>query len=519
MTPSTEPASFPLPSGAHGAIGLDDLLKRIAEFTEDVILVSEAEPLDEPGPRIVYVNPAFTRMTGYTPEEVIGRTPRLLQGPNTCPEARALIRQALQQWEPIRIELINYRKDGSEFWVDLSITPVADGNGWFSYWVAVQRETTAARLREREMVAAQRLKAVGEMTGGIAHDFNNLLTAISGAAELLASRVSHDAESAKLVEAVRAAAHGGTSQVRRLMSFSRTPLLARGPVDLRAVLEQLGLLLRRSLRDNVALEISHHPQARWVDAEAVQLEASLLNLVLNAHDAIEHSGRIAIDYQPLVRNGHSLVCLQVSDSGSGMDEATVARIFEPFFTTKDAGRGSGLGLAMVRSFITQLGGEIAVRSQPGQGTTFTLTLQASAPALPVASQASPSAAGQTCRVLLVEDDEVVRMTTCAMLESLGHEVRECENADAALEVLGGAATFDVLFTDLLMPGSMGGHALAEIARLRWPAMRIIMASGWADSELPEHSSADSSTPFMLKPYTRDDLARAFARVLAPVAGG
>ena len=498
---------------------LADLLAQIGEFTEDVIVITEAKPQDEPGPRIVYVNPAFTRMTGYTSQEVIGRTPRLLHGPNTCLEARKRMREALQQWQPIRIELLNCRKDGSEFWVELSITPVADDDGCFRYWVAVQRETTAAKQREREMVAAQRLKAVGEMTGGIAHDFNNLLTAISGAAELLAAKVGQDAASARLVDAIRAAAHGGASQVRRLMAFSRTPLLARGPVDLHAVLGQLELLLRRSLRDNVTLEIRYHPQARWVDAEAVQLEASLLNLVLNAQDAIAQSGRIAIAYRPLVRDGRDWVCVEVNDSGSGMAAATVAHIFEPFFTTKDAGRGSGLGLAMVKSFITQLGGRVEVRSQLGQGTTFTLTLPAAMPSVASAATPGTSAPGRSCRVLLAEDDEVVRMTTAAMLESLGHEVHECENADDALAVLEGADTFDVLFTDLLMPGSMGGHALAALAKTRWPAMHVIMTSGWADSDLPEHLSTDSRTPFVLKPYTRNDLAQAFARVLAPPQGG
>ena len=156
----------------------------------------------------------------------------------------------------------------------------------------------------------------------------------------------------------------------------------------------------------------------------------------------------------------------------------------------------------------------AVVSSKGQ-----VTLPAAMPALPVSSAPSPSTSGRACRVLLVEDDEVVRITTGAMLESLGHEVHECENADDALAVLEGVATFDVLFTDLLMPGSMGGHALATIARTRWPAMQVIMASGWADSDLPEHSSADSSVPFVLKPYTRDDLARAFARVLPAADGG
>ncbi len=505
---------------APSTLTLTDLLGRIGDFTEDVILITEAEPHDQPGPRIVYVNPAFTRMTGYTSDEVVGNTPRLLQGPKTSLETCARIREALRQWQPIRAELLNYRKDGSEFWVELSITPVADEQGWFRYWVGVQRDITDNKLREREQVAAQRLKAVGEMTGGIAHDFNNLLMAINGSAELLASRVGHDAEAARLVDAIRAAARGGTSQVRRLMSFSRTPLLARGPVNLHTVLTQLQLLLHRSLRESVELEIHHHPSARWVDAEAVQLEASLLNLVLNAHDAIAQSGRITIGYRPRRRDGRAWVCVEISDTGCGMDAATVAQIFEPFFTTKDAERGSGLGLAMVKSFITHLGGHVEVHSQIGHGTTFTLMLPSAMPESPQAQAPRPSAPGRACRVLLVEDDEVVRMITCTMLEEMGHEVHECVNADEALGVLDdGAHTFDVMLTDLMMPGSMGGHALAKIVKTRWPAMRVIMASGWADSELTEDTGELSTTPFLLKPYTGEDLRQALERVLTPARGG
>ena len=226
MPPETTHNS-PLRNAASGSestpsvASLSELLGRLAEMTEDVIIITDAEPIDEPGPRIVYVNPAFTRMTGYSPEEVIGLTPRVLQGPKTCQVTRTRIRDALQEWQPIRCELLNYRKDGSEFWSELGITPVADGRGWFRYWVAVQRDVTGTKQRERELVNAQRLKAVGEMTGGIAHDFNNLLTGISGAAELLAQRVTQDAESAKLVEAIRGAARSGSGQVRRLLSFSR----------------------------------------------------------------------------------------------------------------------------------------------------------------------------------------------------------------------------------------------------------------------------------------------------------
>jgi PAS domain S-box-containing protein len=501
---------------------LGELLGRIAEMTDDVILITDAEPIDEPGPRIVYANPAFTHMTGYSAEEVIGLTPRVLQGPRTCEATRARIRDALQQWQPIRCELLNYRKDGSEFWSELGITPVADHNGWFRYWVSVQRDVSQAKQREREVANAQRLKAVGEMTGGIAHDFNNLLTAISGAAELLAPRVTQDAESAKLVEAIRGAARSGSGQVRRLLSFSSTPLLNRGPVDLHELLEEMVLMLRHSLHDDIKLEVDLDPRARWVDAEAVQLESALLNLVINAQDAIQGAGQVVLSTRHLEQDGRRMVHLEVSDSGCGMDEHTLAHVFEPFFTTKEAGRGSGLGLAMVHAFITQMGGHIEARSQPGQGATFIMSLAAAQPATvqPAQMPLELSDASQTApagRVLVVEDDDVVRLIGSTMLESLGFEVLTSANADEALAVLVDDSAFDVVFTDMMMPGSMGGLGLAQTVERLYPSLRVILTSGWSDAELPKDTRRDR--PFLLKPYTLDHLEQAFSRVLQTSSAG
>ena len=620
-------------------LSLQQLLGRIGEHTDDVILITEAEPIDMPGPRILYVNAAFTRMTGYTSEEAIGLTPRMLQGPQTSPEACRRIRAALGAWQPIRIELLNYRKDGGEFWVELHITPVADDTGQYRYWVSVQRETnerrhfdeqrrlyelilanvndgilvadalrpdcpiefvndgftrmtgyakadlldvncrvlqgpetdplarqqlrrgieqqvsvtveilnyrkdgsafwnlttitpmrdaqgtvvkyvgvqrdlTVARLREREMVAAQRLKAVGEMTGGIAHDFNNLLTAINGAAELLAQRVPDDADSRSLVEAIRGAAQRGTSQVRRLLGFTRTPLLARGPMDLEPVVQQLQLMLRQSLRDNIALTVDLHPAARWIEAEPVQLEAALLNLVLNAQDAIEGAGTIGIASRAVAEAGRPMVVLEVSDTGAGMDAPTLARVFEPFFTTKAVGRGSGLGLAMVHAFATALGGRVAGSSEVGRGSVFSVTLPAAVQAGPDPTKLddAPVVPCAPCNVLLVEDDDVVRITAIAMLQALGHRVQACADADAALALLDRDAGVEVLFTDLMMPGSMGGLELATVARERRPLLKVILTSGWADSDLPATLGSGKPDLFVLKPYSLADLSRAFASV-------
>ena len=617
---------------------LNQLLPRLAEFTNDVVLITEAEPLDGGGPAIVYVNAAFTRMTGYAAEEVIGRTPRILQGPGTSAVARAQIRAALEARLPIRIDLLNYRKDGSEFWVELSITPVADDAGQFRYLVSVQREgsqlrrfdeqkrlyesilssmesgivvvdalrpdapvefanaaflrmtgyredevlgrscwqfhgaqsdstahdvlrgaiangrpasvellshrrdgsafwshvlmaplhdatgavvkfvgvqrdLTEQKLREREMVAAQRLSAIGELTGGIAHDFNNLLTAIGGSAELLSQRIGHDADLVHLVDTIRHASRHGTSQVRRLLNFSRTPMLARGTVDLRAVLAQLEALLRTALRGDIALEITQHPQARWVDAETVQLESALLNLVLNAQDAIEGTGSIRIVTRPIEGADGPRVLIEVSDSGCGMDEATLGRVFEAFFTTKEQGRGSGLGLAMVHAFVTRLGGSLAARSQVGSGTTLSMTLRAAAPGGTEIGvlDAPGDAPVRSGRVLLVEDDEVVRLTARAMLESQGHRVVAVGNAAEALASLSESGRFDVLFTDVMMPG-LSGLELAALAKVQYPGLKVILASGWADSKLPNQMPVDSVDPFVLKPYTLDDLEKAFAQL-------
>ena len=623
------------------AADLSSLIGQMAEHTRDAILITEGRPIDGEGPRILYVNPAFTRMTGYTAEEVLGRTPRLLQGPRTSRAELDRVRVALENWQPVRVELQNVRKDGTDCWVELDITPVMGPSGWYEYWLSVQRESgerqrfdeqrrlyelvlanvdqgivvadalrpdwpiefvnagftritgysaeetlgrncrflqgpgsdpeararlrhaiesservtvemlnyrkdgsefpvmislsplrdargkvikyaavqrdlTETRRREREMVSAQRLKAVGEMTGGIAHDFNNLLTSISGSAELLSRRLADDPELAPLVQAISRAAEGGAGHVRRLLSFSRTTVLARGPVDLDLVLDQLEQLLARSLREDVELQIMRPLPARWVDAEAMQLEAALLNLVLNAQDAMPRGGKIGLSVKPVSRPGEAPeVDIEVTDTGSGMGPQTLSRIFEPFFTTKEPGKGSGLGLAMVKAFVEQLGGRIAVDSQFGQGTRFTLTLKAAA--APAGRSVPGAAAGvastRHCRVLMVEDDDVVRVTGRAMLEAMGHMVRTCSRAHEAIELLDSGESFDILFTDLMMPGGMDGLELAATVRRLHPQMAVVLASGWADSEPQQGQGHPDSVHFLMKPYKMAELAKALEAAL------
>lgn len=627
---------------AFKKLTLSEVVQRVADYTRDALMICEAEVAMGDAPKVVYVNPAFTAMTGYTAQDIIGQSPRMLQGAGTSEVTRCAIRDALAAWRPITVEILNYRKDSTPLWVELSITPVADDSGWYRYWISVQRDVTErhryeqqrlkqdqfmqaltdavmlvdatqaslpivyvnqvftrmtgysgnevmgrnccflngpdtdpesitmmlkalqdhqsvtlelvnyrkdgscfwnlftlspmldpegnvrqylgllrdvteVKERERQMVISQRVKAVGELAGGIAHDFNNLLTSILGSAQLLQDSL-HDKELAHArIKTIIAAARHGASQVKRLMSLSRTPLLERGPVDLRAVVDQLLQLLMRILPESIDVRVDIPEVARWVDAETVQMESALLNLVINARDAMPSGGTIRLRTRAWTEGGHPWVRLSVEDDGVGMDEITRQRLFDPFFTTKPAGQGSGLGLAMVHAFVTTLGGRVEVRSSPGQGSCLDLILRAAEPLPP--SQLHVDVTTQSLDagslVLLVEDDPVVRLTVKAMLERLGHHVLDCASGREALEVLQSPQSVDLLLSDMVMPGGINGRQLAQKSRELRPKLPILLASGWADAGLEEEGDGSSlSLPFLSKPCSLEELSRAVAAALA-----
>jgi PAS domain S-box-containing protein len=613
---------------------LPALIERLAEFTSDAIVVTRAEPLDPPGPVIVHVNAAFTAMTGYQADEVLGRSPRMLQGPLTSTEARARLSAAMRAWRPVVGELLNYRKDGSTFWVEISITPVADSTGWVHWWVAglrditarraqearhdlnerilsalgegiivsdallpdmpivyvndmacqmtgyareeflghncrflqgpgtdrtavmrmreaiaagqsitldllnyrrdgssfvnlvsltplrdldgrinryigVQRDVTAIRERDQQLAMAQRLNSVGELAGGIAHDFNNLLSSIIGAAQLLEDRLGTLPEHAELARTITESARRGAAQVRRLMTLTRTPSLQRGSVDLRGVVRQLLQLTRRNLRENITLSVDLAEGATWVDAEPVQTESALLNLVLNAQDAMPLGGLIRLSSRAVRHGAETWVVLGVEDNGHGIEPQHLSRIFDAFYTTKAPGRGSGLGLAMTHSFMRQIDGYIEVSSQLGQGSRFELWFRPAEPASQPASEAEQSAGvnDMGLRVLMAEDDPLLRITGTAMLEHLGHQVTTCENGLEALDVLASGAPIDLLFTDLLMPGGVDGWELANRCATMRPGLPVVVASGWADTAQTPPQGRLRESVFLQKPYSLQDLER------------
>ncbi|GAB2180750.1 hypothetical protein DLREEDagrD3_09730 [Denitratisoma sp. agr-D3] len=370
------------------------------------------------------------------------------------------------------------------------------------------------------LVQAQKMEAVGQLSGGIAHDFNNMLTVVIGNLATLLDRRSDDDALREYLEPAQLAAQRGVELVRRLLTFSRQQPLAPRPVCLAAMIRDMTPLLRRSLPETIRFETPPEDSSVLALADLHQLENALLNLALNARDAMTEGGVFRIGYEagplPVARRQETLledgdyVRLWVSDTGCGMDAATQARVFEPFFTTKPFGSGSGLGLSMVYGFVRQSGGAIHIASAPGQGTRIELILpRATAPAATDddAPLTLPADGGARPLVLLVEDDPDVRRIVRLQLTDLGYPVLEAANGDEALPMIEHVPDIGLLVSDVVMPGRLDGRALAQAARRLRPAMGIVLMSGYADGA---EDMAASDIPLLAKPFGRDALAAALA---------
>jgi signal transduction histidine kinase/CheY-like chemotaxis protein len=399
-------------------------------------------------------------------------------------------------------------------------------------WLALRRaqaeQAALLRLRheseqrlaaEQRLLQAQKMESIGQLTGGIAHDFNNLLAVILGNLDLLRKRVKDDERAKRLLEGAFQGAQRGAALTQRLLAFSRRQDLAPQATDVSQLVSSMMDLLTRSLGSSIEILTRFPPGLPPVKVDPNQLEMALLNLAVNARDAMPISGKITIaaHAQELAEgNTHGLspgayVCVSVSDTGMGMDAATLARAIEPFFTTKGVGKGTGLGLSMIHGLAVQSGGALTLRSELGKGTTAEIWLpQSEAVAEAPAPDGTSRPAHRTCTVLLVEDDALVMSATAAMLDDLGHTVVEASSGKAALQVLRENTAVDLVVTDHAMPG-MTGLELAEQIRAEWPALPILVASGHA--ELPERAGLALSR--LTKPFRRDELENAIASVVTP----
>jgi PAS domain S-box-containing protein len=483
----------------------------------------------DPDGMVISWNLGAERIKGYKAGEIIGThfsqfyTPedRSDSQPQRALEvARAEGRFEMEGWR--------VRKDGSRFWASVIIDAIRADDGTLLGFAKVTRDVTAQRDTQRALDQArealfqsQKLEAIGQLTGGIAHDFNNLLMAIQASLTLLRKWVPDHPKPTSLVENALEATQRGVSLTQRMLAFARRQELKPETVDLLALVRGMTDLLERSLGAGIQIETRFPLSLRPAQADYNQLELALLNLVVNARDAMPDGGTVVITgKQKQVSAGDGLgltpghyVCLSVADSGIGMDEATLARATDPFFTTKGVGKGTGLGLPMVLGLADQSGGRLRLTSRLGEGTTAELWLPAADNAKPPTDRRQSILAASEPRtrpltVLAVDDDTLVLVNMAALLEDMSHTVVEASSAERALQILRGGQSIDLVITDHTMP-NMTGLQLAEIIRVEWPTLPVILATGYA--ELPPSESAPP--PRLAKPFGRHELAAAIGQLV------
>ena len=504
---------------AEGFSGQDDIFFAAVEMTRMPMIVTDPNQADNP---IVFANVAFLELTGYTTEEILGRNCRFLQGEDTDRDTVSAVRNAIEKRTDIAVELLNYRKDGSAFWNALFVSPVFDGEGKLLYFFASQLDVSRRRDAEDALRQAQKMEAVGQLTGGIAHDFNNLLGAILGSLELVRKRLPYDPRITPLLENAVQGAERGATLTRRMLAFARKQDLQMEAVDLSVLVRGMFDFIQRTIGAGVQMTLDFPADLPRVLTDANQLEAAVLNLVVNARDAMPSGGTVTMsaDLRHLDQGRGELsagayVVLCVADTGQGMPPEILARASEPFFTTKGVGKGTGLGLSMVHGLTAQSGGTLAIESTPGKGTRIELWFPATT--TPAATeQPGPSRqSGPIDRaglVLVVDDDNLVLMNTAAMLEDLGRQVLTAASGEEALSHLAARPEITLVVTDEVMPG-MTGTELARRIREGGSVLPIILATGYADlGERPVPQKP--GLPRLAKPFTQAQLAHAVATALS-----
>lgn len=387
-------------------------------------------------------------------------------------------------------------------------------------------DVTELRALERKLRHSQKMEAVGQLTGGVAHDFNNLLTIIVGNAEALVDIHANNPRERPLAESTLEAAERAANLTSRLLSFARRQALAPMVLDPGVLLTGVEGLIRRTINEDVEIKISAAAGVWPIEVDPSQLENAILNLVINARDAMPKGGQVTIAASNVTLNEDDLlfhaemtvgryVVIAVSDNGSGMPPEVAERAFEPFFTTKEAGKGSGLGLSMVWGFVQQSNGHAQIHSEPGEGTSVRLYFPAANELKTEASTptATVGLIGGTEHILVVEDDELVRKHVVAQLGSLGYRIKEAASAAEALEAMDGGLNFDLLFTDVVMPGGMNGRQLADAALLRQSELKVLFTSGYTLDAIGHQGRLDAGVNLLGKPYRRADLAAKIRGVL------
>ncbi|HVS01218.1 MAG TPA: ATP-binding protein [Thermoanaerobaculia bacterium] len=516
---------------ASGSESVGELAARARASEERYRLLFEANPqpllvFDSETFEVLAANAAAHAHFACSPGELVGRSIVELRPPEDVPALLAYL-QAPPEERPRGKVWRHLRHDGRVLAVEVHSHTIRFAGRQAT--VAVLHDVTARRQLEEELVQAQKMEAVGRLAGGMAHDFNNLLTAITGYCDLASRRLQQGHSVADDLGEIRRAAERAARLTRQLLAFSRKQVLQPEVIDANDVVREVEAMLERLVGDDVRLLTRLSPEAGRVRVDRMQLQQVLLNMAVNARDAMPDGGRLTIETSGVqvdeelarlhagVRPGPHVV-LAVSDTGIGMDAATRKRIFEPFFTTKESGKGTGLGLSMAYGFITQSEGAIWVYSEPGKGTTFKIYLpRIEAPeASPTGHQvpaAAPAAAGGE-RVLVAEDEPAVRELVSRLLRRQGYRVVVAASGAEALAVAAAAERFDLLVTDVVM-ADMDGRRLAAALRRTAPGLPVVFMSGYSQESAPGLRELAGGDHFLQKPFTADDLA---ARVRQALAG-
>jgi PAS domain S-box-containing protein len=434
-------------------------------------------------------------------------------GPDELPSARALRGDEFEEQE-----MFVRPHDGTMArHLVVSGRPMRDGSGAVSGAVLVYHDATASRETERQLHQAQKLDAIGKLTGGVAHDFNNMLTVISGNTEALVADLKGQPDLQRVARLIIEAADRCAELIQHLLAFARKQPLHPRNVDINAAITDIAKLLRPTLGEQIHIETVLEPGAMTSHIDPSRLTNAVLNMAINARDAMPGGGKLLLETHhvvldetyaqanPDVRPG-PYVMLAVSDTGTGMPPDVQEKAFEPFFTTKEVGKGSGLGLSMVYGFVKQSGGHIKIYSEEGHGTTIKLYLPPGEGMTEETAPTAREAAQGSETILVVEDDNLVRNFVTAQLQSLGYKTIAAPDGRAALALIDAGAQFDLLFTDVVIPGGMSGRELAEVVAKRRPGLKVLFTSGYTDNAIVHHGKLDEGVLLLAKPYRRNQLA-------------
>ena len=488
--------------------------RRLFETSLDLIVVTDKRGT------LIQISPSALSILGYQPDEVIGQDAGNLLHPDDLESTRQQMRLARRGGETRNFECRYMHKDGHA--VPLSWTGVWSEQDQHHFFIG--RDMTEAQRIEAQLRQAQKMEAVGQLTGGLAHDFNNLLMIILANIEMIEEEHDPSTDLRERLADIAGAVQRAADLTRHLLAFSRRQPLRPQATNLNSLVAGMGKLLQRSLGEQVRIDLKLAGDLSTTSIDPTQFEAALLNLCVNARDAMPDGGRLLIETANVVLDqdyaGHNdevapgaYAMLAVTDTGHGMPKNIVDKVFEPFFTTKGVGKGSGLGLSMVYGFIKQSKGHIKIYSEPGHGTTIKIylprTAEAEEPMRPATEEPAPLG---TESILLVEDDPAVRASVLWQLRNLGYTVTEATNGEEALTMMA-ADGFDAIVSDMVMPGRRNGLMVLEEAARRWPNVGTILMSGYTENAMIQAGRLPHHVHLLIKPFTKLALARTLRQAI------